>query len=142
MWKALGRALRISEEHSHVKGSPFVVVSALRATADCQVAKGAFRAAAETLRRVTSMLEQLSRGDTYTIACAQIDESAAHISLGNLAEARRLLRLALPELRKRKGGHCRTSEAAILMASLLVPKKRIRGRTHPECVEEECALVA
>ena len=142
VWKTLGRALRISEENAHVKGSPFVAISALRAIADCQVAKGSFRSATETLRRVTSMLEQLSRGDTYTVACSQVDESAAHISTGNLAESRRLLRLALPELRKRKGGHCRTSEAAILMASLLVPKKRIRGRTHPECFEEECALVA
>lgn len=135
-WKALQEALRVSDRHSDVKGSALSAASALRTVADCQQAAGSYAAAAGTLRRVTSMLEQLSPRDTYTSACARVDESAVHIAAGKWAEAKALLREALPELRKRKGSHTRTSEAALLMANLVQPRKRLRGRWHPECVEE------
>ena len=96
------------------------------------------RAAAGTLRRVTSILEKALPRDPYTVACARLDESAAQIGAGVLTEAGRLLRGALPELRKRKGEFTRATEAATLLAALVQPRKRIRGRTHPECEEEGC----
>ena len=135
-WKTLQQALRISTSYAHVRGSLFCSASALRTVADCQQAAGSHAAAAETLRCVTGMLEQASRGDTYTIACARIDEGAAQIAAGNIAEARRLLRTALPELRKRKGGYTRTSEAALLLGSMIEPRERLCLKTHPEMVEE------
>ena len=39
-------------------------------------------------------------------------------------------------MRKRKGGHTRLPEAAVLLGSLVEPRKRLRVRTHPELVEE------
>ena len=135
-WKALQQALRVSDEHSDVKGSAFCAASVLRTVADAQQAAGSFTAAARTLRRVTGMLEQLSPRDTYTSACARVDESAVHIAAGKWAEAKALLREALPVLRKRKGGYTRASEAALLLGSMVLPRKRLRGPTHPECVEE------
>ena len=135
-WKALQQALRVSDKNSDVKGSAFCAASALRTVADAQQAAGSFIAAAGTLRRVTGMLEQLSPRDTYAVACARIDESAVHIVTGKWTEAKLLLRKALPELRKRKGGYTRTSEAALLLGSMVSPRKRLRAPTHPECVEE------
>ena len=133
-WKALQQALRISFSHTHVNGSLFCGASALRTVADLQRSSGAHAASAATLRRVTEMLEQASH-DHYTIACARVDESAAQIAAGNVTGATGLLRMALPEMRKRKGGYTRTSEAALLLGAMIEPRKRLRVRTHPELVE-------
>ena len=139
-WKSLQQALRISFDHPHAKGSLFCGASALRTVADLQQASGKHAASAMSLRRVTQMLEDASQ-DRYTIACARVDESAAHIAAGSLDEAASLLRTALPDLRKRKGGFDRTSEAALLLGALIEPRKRLRARTHPESVElSHCSL--
>ena len=134
-WSALQRALRIAAEHRDVCGAAFAAVSALRQVAECQAAARKMGAAAVTLRRVTTILENSLPRDKYTVACARVDESAAHIGAGVLSEAERLLRGALPVLRKRKGEFTRAGEAAKLLAALVRPRKRIRGRTHPECVD-------
>ena len=113
-----------------MSGAAYAAASTLRTVADCQLADGSMAAAAITLRRVTTILERAS--DEYTVACARLDEASAQIGAEQLPEAARLLRRALPDLRKRKGGHTRAEEAATLLAALVRPSKRLRRRTHPE----------
>lgn len=136
-WASLKQALRISALEPGVPGNAFAAASTLRTIADCQMVAGSMRSAAGTLRRVTCIFEQTSPRDPYAVACAQVDEGAAQMGAGMLAEAGCLLRGALPILRKRRGEHTRVAEAATMLASLVRPRKRIRVKMRPECVEEE-----
>ena len=133
-WRTLQQALRIAADRPEANGGNYARASTLRSVADYQSFCGSWEDAADTLQLVVAVVER-AHEDAYTIACANADVAAAQLRAGLLAQAERRLREALPALRKRKGGDSRAAEAAGMLSVSVTPRKRLRGRTHPDNAE-------
>ena len=128
-WWALKSAMGVASADGWSPVTADVLtVGTLRAAADYQMKCQFWADAANTLQLASCIIER--RGGAYTAACANVDTAAAHVHAGAFSEAEELLRKAMPVLRKRGGQ--RANDAAMLMAGLVRPLKRLRGRTHPE----------
>ncbi len=121
--------LRVAAETPELDGDTRTSLSELRSCTDAQICSGAWGEAVKTLQR---SLRLIGMADGYTLACVNVGLAAIGIQACLLPEAERRLLRAVPVLRKRKGDDGRAAEAVKQLLTLVRPRKRLRGRSHPE----------
>ena len=123
---------------------PFRLVALMRVCARYHRACGHASMVCLVLRVVTGILDDEER-DPCLRASAHIDLAFAEVAVGEKAAAASRLGSALRCLRKRKRLAHTTEDinaASKRMAKMIVPRRRLRGRRHPEDVEPRPTLSA
>jgi tetratricopeptide (TPR) repeat protein len=133
-WSTLQFAVSVAADNKEKHGAAYSLVNALRTKAEYQTACGAFRQAAHTLLEVTAIIDG-SETDECDRACAHVDAAAAEIKASLFADAAGRLRKSLRVLRTRKRDEYASDaafRASLMLSSLIVPARRVRGKQHPE----------